>query len=314
MKQIHRQEKEQFKKLFKQEKVDRFDDRLRVLEVFLQIESHVTISELADTLQKSNSPYDVAFIRETLKLLCRFGFARQRRFDDGHVRYEHRHIGHHHDHMVCTRCGEIIEFHDEELEEMQIRIAARQGFHVLQHKMELYGICSECSEINDQPTPLVTAKPGDRLKIVDFSGGAEARMRLLSMGLRIGDTIEIITNQGRGQMVIALDCKRYVLGKGLARKLVAERVSETAQKEPVRLSRLQEGEGGTIVQVGGNGAIRRRILEMGITKGSEVVVEKYAPLKDPMELVVRGYHVSLRVEEADLILVNKDSCRGRDLA
>ena len=116
MKQIHRQEKEQFKKLFKQEKVDRFKDRFRVLEIFLQTESHVTISELSEILEKSGPLYDTGFIRETLKLICRFGFARKNRFDDGHIRYEHRHIGQHHDHMVCSRCKDIIEFQDEELE------------------------------------------------------------------------------------------------------------------------------------------------------------------------------------------------------
>jgi Fe2+ transport system protein FeoA len=55
--------------------------------------------------------------------------------------------------------------------------------------------------------------------------------------------------------------------------------------------------------VGGNGLLRRRILEMGIVKGSAVHVEKYAPLRDPLELVVKGFHVSLRVEEAAQIVV-----------
>ena len=57
--------------------------------------------------------------------------------------------------------------------------------------------------------------------------------------------------------------------------------------------------------MGGNGALRRRILEMGIVRGTEVYVEKYAPLKDPMELIVKGYHVSLRVEEAARITVER---------
>ncbi len=313
MKQIHRQEKEQFKKLFKQENVDRFTDRFRVLEVFLQTENHVTVSELSDILEKSGYHYEINFIRETLKLLCRFGFAKKNRFDDGHVRYEHRHIGQHHDHMVCTRCGDIIEFHDEKLESLQTSIADRYGFHMLQHKMELYGICAECLTGSARSLMLVNAKQGDRLKIVEFNGGSESRMRLLSMGLRIGDTFEVITNQNKGHLVIALDCKRYVLGKGLARKIVAEVMPGTDQEEPVRLSRLREGETGIIVRVGGNGPIRRRILEMGITKGSEICVEKYAPLKDPMEMVVKGYHISLRVEEADLIFVKKDSCSSPEL-
>jgi Fe2+ transport system protein FeoA len=69
------------------------------------------------------------------------------------------------------------------------------------------------------------------------------------------------------------------------------------------LSEMKEGQRAIITRVGGSSLLRRRILEMGILKGSEVHVEKYAPLKDPMELIVKGYHVSLRVEEAAQILV-----------
>ncbi len=69
------------------------------------------------------------------------------------------------------------------------------------------------------------------------------------------------------------------------------------------LSEMKQGQTGTILRVGGEGVLRRRILEMGILKGTEVYVEKYAPLKDPLELVVKGYHVSLRVEEAAKITV-----------
>jgi Fe2+ transport system protein FeoA len=69
------------------------------------------------------------------------------------------------------------------------------------------------------------------------------------------------------------------------------------------LSELKEGQRATVVRIGGESLLRRRILEMGILKGTEVRVEKYAPLKDPMELVVKGYHISLRVEEAARILV-----------
>ena len=71
----------------------------------------------------------------------------------------------------------------------------------------------------------------------------------------------------------------------------------------MRLSEVKESWQATVVHVGGSGPLRRRILEMGILKGSEVYVEKYAPLKDPIELIVKGNHVSLRVEEASLITV-----------
>jgi Fe2+ transport system protein FeoA len=70
------------------------------------------------------------------------------------------------------------------------------------------------------------------------------------------------------------------------------------------LSQLKEGQHATVVRVGGGSLLRRRILEMGVVRGTEVLVEKYAPLKDPMELVVKGAHISLRVEEAAQIEVD----------
>ena len=71
----------------------------------------------------------------------------------------------------------------------------------------------------------------------------------------------------------------------------------------MRLSDIKEGQKATIVRVGGIGILRRRILEMGILKGTDVYVEKYAPLKDPLELIVKGYHITIRVEEASQITV-----------
>jgi Fe2+ transport system protein FeoA len=69
------------------------------------------------------------------------------------------------------------------------------------------------------------------------------------------------------------------------------------------LSEMREGASATVLKVGGNGALRRRILEMGILKGTHLYVEKYAPLKDPLELIVKGSHISLRVAEAAKIEV-----------
>jgi Fe2+ transport system protein FeoA len=71
----------------------------------------------------------------------------------------------------------------------------------------------------------------------------------------------------------------------------------------VNLSELKEGQAATVVRVGGEGPFRRRLLEMGFIRGTEVYVEKYAPLRDPIELIVKGYHVSLRVNEAARVQV-----------
>ena len=71
----------------------------------------------------------------------------------------------------------------------------------------------------------------------------------------------------------------------------------------MQLSEVRQGQTAVIERIGGSGALRRRILEMGILKGTQIYVEKYAPLKDPLELIVKGIHISLRVEEADQISV-----------
>jgi len=224
MKRVHSQEKEQFKKLFKQENIDAFEDRFKILDVFLQTESHLTVRELVQLLDESGYTFTHDFVRDTLKLMCRFGFARKNRFYNGEARYEHRHLGHHHDHMICTKCKNIYEFEDEQLENMQSQIAAAYNFHMLQHKMEIYGICSKCLKDHIQPMPLIHAKQGERLEIKEFTGGASARMRLLSIGLRVGDKIDIITNINKGQMVVSVDYNRYVLGRGLAQKILVEPV------------------------------------------------------------------------------------------
>ncbi|MDO9565205.1 MAG: FeoA family protein [Candidatus Desulfaltia sp.] len=70
------------------------------------------------------------------------------------------------------------------------------------------------------------------------------------------------------------------------------------------LSEMKAGQSGIISAMGGTGVLQRRIREMGFLKGTRVYVEKYAPLKDPLELIVKGYHISLRVEEAAQITVD----------
>jgi Fur family ferric uptake transcriptional regulator len=222
MKQVHIQEKQQFKKLFKQEHIDNFEDRFKVLEAFLQTEKHVTVDELVQLLKENGWALDPDFVGETLRLMCRFGFAHKSRFDNGVILYEHLHLGQHHDHMICTKCRKILEFEEEQIEQLQIKIAAAHGFHILQHKMEIYGICANCLQERIQLMPLILAKPGEHLEIKEIRGGAGAKMRLLTMGLRKGDKIEVITNNGQGQLAIAADLKRYVLGRGLSEKIMVE--------------------------------------------------------------------------------------------
>jgi Fur family ferric uptake transcriptional regulator len=222
MKRLHEQEKRQFQKLFQQERITDFENRLTVLETFLQTENHVTVAELTALLNDSGHRLEADFVKDTLKLMCRFGFAHQSRFDNGDLRYEHRHLGQHHDHMVCAKCRKIIEFHDDRLESLQSEIARSHGFQMFQHRMELYGICAQCRQERLDLMALTSARAGEKVLIKDITGGSSARLHLLSMGLRIGDVVEVLSNNGHGQIAVAVDLHRFVLGRGLARKIMVE--------------------------------------------------------------------------------------------
>lgn len=69
------------------------------------------------------------------------------------------------------------------------------------------------------------------------------------------------------------------------------------------LKELKPGEKGVIVRIGGEGAVKRRLMDMGVTKGAEILVRKVAPLGDPIEVNIRGYELTFRKAEAENIFV-----------
>jgi Fe2+ transport system protein FeoA len=77
------------------------------------------------------------------------------------------------------------------------------------------------------------------------------------------------------------------------------------QNLSIPLSLLQPGDEGEVVEVQAKGEVRQRLLEMGFIRGARLRVEKLAPLGDPMELVIKGYHLSLRRDESSCILVSR---------
>ena len=69
------------------------------------------------------------------------------------------------------------------------------------------------------------------------------------------------------------------------------------------LREVKVGETATVVKLNGEGATKRRIMDMGLTKGTEVYIRKVAPLGDPVEITIRGYELSIRKADAELIEV-----------
>ena len=87
-----------------------------------------------------------ATVYRTLRLLKQAGVIDERHFGDGKALYEPAHE-HHHDHLICTiSCHTIVEFENEKIEALQEKVAERNGFRMLGHKMESYGLCPNCSE------------------------------------------------------------------------------------------------------------------------------------------------------------------------
>ena len=74
--------------------------------------------------------------------------------------------------------------------------------------------------------------------------------------------------------------------------------------DPIQLHLLQPGQRATITQIRGSGPLRRRFVEMGILKGETILIERRAPLGDPIEYFIKGYHLALRKEEAAQIEVS----------
>lgn len=74
--------------------------------------------------------------------------------------------------------------------------------------------------------------------------------------------------------------------------------------EPRTLDQLSPGQKATVRKVGGQGAVRRRLMDMGVVNGVEIELIKAAPLGDPLEFRLRGYHLSLRKNEAQQIEIN----------
>ncbi len=115
-----------------------------ILDVFLSTHQHISVEELYLKIKSSNPGVGHATVYRTLKLFTESGLAREILLHDGQTRYEHVIAGEHHDHLVCTNCNSIVEFEDATIEKLQEEIAARHGFQIKNHKMEIYGLCSNC--------------------------------------------------------------------------------------------------------------------------------------------------------------------------
>ncbi len=143
----------------------RTSQRDLILEIFLSTEEHLTSEDLHGIVHKKDPNVGLTTVYRTLKLLTEAGLAREVGFGDNKTYYEHLYNHEHHDHMICTECGKVIEFFSPDIEELQDQMASNFGFRPTHHSLRMWGVCSECqkSESDSHSTP-PGAQPRVRVK------------------------------------------------------------------------------------------------------------------------------------------------------
>ncbi len=141
---LFQKERELLSEYIRSRNLKHSEQRQIILEAFLKTERHLTAEELYEIVKKKNSNIGQATIYRAMKLFSDAGLCRELKVEDGVTRYEHLYDHEHHDHLICTECGKIVEIISPEIEKEQDCIAKINGFVLEKHRLELYGICKDC--------------------------------------------------------------------------------------------------------------------------------------------------------------------------
>ena len=117
-----------------------------IARVLSESEDHPDVEAVYSRATSIDSGISIATVYRTVRLFEEAGILERRDFGDGRARYEESRTEHH-DHLIDVRSGEVVEFHDSEIEDLQRKIASRLGYRLVDHRLELYGVRA------DQPPP-----------------------------------------------------------------------------------------------------------------------------------------------------------------
>ena len=134
-----------FKELLKKKGMNFTEQRAIILQILFSIDEHLNAEEIHDVVKKDypESNIGIATIYRTLSFLEEANLITSISFGTDGKKYE-ANKDEHHDHLICTKCGKIIEFVDEEIEKKQEQIAKKNGFTITSHSMQIFGICADC--------------------------------------------------------------------------------------------------------------------------------------------------------------------------
>jgi len=118
--------------------------RAAIIEHFIKADRHYTVEQLYNEIKEIVPNISYSTIYRTLKLLVDCGMARTHHFGDTDARFELVHKEQHHDHLVCEKCGRIIEFIHDGIEKFQNAVAKEHNFLVKSHELQIFGVCKRC--------------------------------------------------------------------------------------------------------------------------------------------------------------------------
>lgn len=136
---------ERFKDFLKSKGLKLTRERVEILKEISSHRSHFDIEGLFRRLQQKNSKISRASLYRTIPLLVESGLVEEIKTIDTHTYYEHVFGKRHHDHLICIKCGKIIEFYSEKLERLQDYICKKEQFKGIRHLLEIQGYCKKCS-------------------------------------------------------------------------------------------------------------------------------------------------------------------------
>jgi Fur family ferric uptake transcriptional regulator len=119
-----------------------------IARVLSDADDHPDVEELYRRSVELDPKISIATVYRTVRLFEEAGLLERRDFGDGRARYE-EHTDAHHDHLIDMQTGKVIEFNDEEVEALQEKIAAKLGYRLIGHRMELYGTLMDGKKKND---------------------------------------------------------------------------------------------------------------------------------------------------------------------
>ncbi len=125
-------------------------EREAILNVVLDCEGHFTPEDVAQELDRASTKMSVVTVYRNLPVFVEAGILRRTCLSAGECRYEVVAGREHHDHLICTECGDVTEFQYEAIEVLQQAVAAQYRFTMKRHHLELVGLCEQCRRADEE--------------------------------------------------------------------------------------------------------------------------------------------------------------------